>query len=145
MVLDATVSPTGSTTVIPYTFSGIGYQYDQGNLIVGAEYVKRKVEGIFPFLGAKGWYVMGGYRFGNLTPYATLSQTRADEPMMSFISGNQDAWALGLRWDAVAGAALKVQVESVDPKGTMGASFNSLVPGPHAKTNVLSLAVDFVF
>jgi hypothetical protein len=145
VILPAAISPTGSDSKIPYTFTGVGYQLERGDLLVSAEYVERKVEGIFPFLGTKGWYVMGAYRFGNLTPYLTVSRTTADEPAINFLNGNQSSTAVGVRWDAVAGAAVKLQFEAIDPKGTKGVSFSPLATGPHDKTNVVSVAVDFVF
>lgn len=145
VVLPAAVSPFGVRSEIPYTFTGIGYQLEQGDLLVSAEYVKRKVEGIFPFLGAKGWYVTGGWRFGNLTPYVTLAEAKADNAALNFLNGSQSSTALGLRWDMVGGAALKLQYEAIDPKGTKGVSFDPLGAAPVDKTKVLSVAVDFVF
>lgn len=132
--------------VAPYDFSGVGYQYDEGNVLVNAEYVKRKVTGDFNGLDAKGWYLLGGYRFGNWMPYAMYARTDSAPLSKTFaVSGDQRTVALGVRWDLVSGAALKLQAERVDPKGTLGTSFSNLSPLPIAKTTAFSVALDFVF
>ncbi len=135
--------PPGSRFASGYTFSGLGYLWDDGASVVAAEYVKREVAPPFKFFGNKGWYVMGGYRFGNFLPYVMVAEGSA-EPGNPVV-GDQRTLAAGVRWDVVSGAAIKLQLEHVDPKGTVGSSFSLLSSQRPAKTNVLSITVDFVF
>lgn len=142
----------GVTTIDPYTFTGAGYQLDNGKLVIGAEYVKRKSEGAPTFVNSDGWYVMGGWRFGNLLPYAFAAETKLPSDAFNTLNGKQSTYALGLRWDLVSAAAVKLQFERVDPKDTMGVSYTPAPFDPSSfsfparkKSNVLSLAVDFVF
>jgi hypothetical protein len=131
---------------VPYQFSGVGYQYDEGRFLVVAEYVERKVKGFFEGFDAEGWYLMGGYRFGDLTPYVMIANTKS-APLTKALNnaGDQRTVALGTRWDLVSGAALKLQLEHIDPRGTLGSSFSATTSPPVAKTNVYSVALDFVF
>ena len=142
----------GVTTVDPYTFTGVGYQLDNGKLVIGAEYVKRKSEGAPTFVNSDGWYLMGGWHFGNLLPYAFVAETKLPADAFNTLNGKQSTYALGLRWDLVSSAAVKVQFERVDPKDTMGVSYTPAPFDPsnfsfpaRKKSNVVSLAVDFVF
>lgn len=135
--------PAGSRFALGYTFSGLGYQWDDGSAVVAAEYVKREVAQPFKVFGNKGWYVMGGYRFGKFLPYAMVAEGSA-EPGNPVV-GEQRTFGAGVRWDVVSGAAIKLQLEHVDPKGTIGSSFSLLSSQRPAKTNVLSITVDFVF
>jgi hypothetical protein len=159
---------SGDTQVSPietdkYTFNGIGLSYDKGNVLAQAEYVLRRSEHYYNLVAADGWYAMGGYRFGAFTPYAMLSSTKPKHsdseppsPLPGSISGKQQSFAAGVRWDATSFAALKFQWERVDADGTNGISFNR--PGPSAfpgvpnsfflsvdSVNVISATVDFVF
>jgi hypothetical protein len=137
-----------------YTFSGFGVVVDRDNIVAQVEYVKRKSELAPASVNSKGWYVMGGYRFGAFTPYAFISDVT---PQTTVFDGAQRTKALGLRWDAMSFAALKFQFDRVDTKGTKGVSFATaptppsapgLPPGQASVTkpvNVFSVAVDFVF
>lgn len=159
---------SGDTQVSPietdkYTFHGLGVSYDKGNLLAQAEYVQRRSEHYYNLVAADGWYTMGGYRFGSLTPYAILSSTKpkhsdseAPSPLPGTISGKQRSFTAGLRWDAASFAALKFQWEHVNADGTNGISFErpgpSVYPGvPNSfflsvdSVNVISATVDFVF
>lgn len=139
----------GITLYDPYKFSGVGYSLDNGKVVIGAEYVKRQSKLAPTVVDSDGWYVLGGYRFGNLLPYVSAAETKLTSGPGNVLNGKQTTYAMGMRWDFVSGAALKVQYERVDPKGTMGVSFPTPVPfGPPTvrdKTNVLSVVVDFVF
>lgn len=143
VVVPANVSPTGAAFTTGYTFTGLGYQWDNQSTVVSAEYVERKVTPTTAF-NAKGWYVMGGYRFGKFLPYAVVANASTEDPKVNWVGGNQRSYGAGVRWDVVTGAAIKVQLERVDPKNTLGTSF-SLQGQQPAKTNVLSVVVDFVF
>lgn len=159
---------SGDTIVSPietdkYTFNGLGVSYDNGNVLAQAEYVQRRSDNYYNTVSADGWYAMGGYRLGAFTPYATLANTKphtSDSEPPSFIgtiSGKQQSFAAGVRWDATSFAALKFQVERVDTDGTNGISFAqpgpAMVPGlPNdmlisvdGSVNVISATIDFVF
>lgn len=145
VMVPAAVSPTRAIYSLGYTFTGVGYQWDNGSSVVSAEYVERKVAAPFSAFSAKGWYVMGGYRFGKFLPYAVVANTTTENPRINNIGGDQRSYGVGMRWDVVTGAAIKAQFERADPKNTRGASFSLLGKQPAAKANVLSLTVDFVF
>lgn len=141
----------GITTRDPYSFSGVGYQFDEGNALVAAEYVKRKSKLAPDIVDSTGLYVMGGWRFDSVLPYAAFAKATRPNPELRGLNGEQQTLTLGVRWDLVSGAAVKLQFDAVDPKGTAGVSFrpvpyNPFEPQPvRKKTNVVSLAVDFVY
>ncbi len=61
------------------SFSGIGATYDDGKYLVQAEYTQRRMKrGIIPNVDAA--YVLGGMRFGKLTPYAFHAMDRTKGP-----------------------------------------------------------------
>ncbi len=140
---------SGVTLIDPYKFTGLGYSLDNGKVVVGAEYVKRQSKLASDAVDTDGWYLLGGYRFGNFLPYASVAEAKLTSGPTNVLNGKQSTYAMGIRWDFVSGAALKVQYEKVNPKGTMGVSFPPSLPnGPRVvrdKTNVLSVAVEFVF
>lgn len=150
-VLVPGIPVSGITTRAPYQFSGIGYQYDDGEALLTAEWVRRESKGFSSSVDTTGWYVLGGWRFGKFLPYAGYAKATRPDPTVPGIAGEQDAWTLGLRWDLITDAALKVQFDRVDPKGTAGISFRPVPFNPtqplkvRDRTNVLSVAIDFVF
>lgn len=147
--------PPGTPLDDTYTFTGAGLAVDRDNVVVQAEYVKRRSSQFDRLVGANAWYVLAGYRFGKLLPYvqrADVKPSRDDHADALF--GPQTSTALGLRWDAFSSAAIKFQAEHVDTHGTRGASFvtpSVRTPfGPVAlpvtqPVTTLSVAVDFVF
>jgi hypothetical protein len=145
VILPASVSPTGSRYAIAYTFTGIGYQWDNGSSVVAAEYVKRESPPPFDSSSYKGWYGMAGYRFGKFLPYAFVADAKTQDPLRNRTGGDQRTYGIGMRWDVVTGAAIKLQLERADPQNTRGTSFSLTGKQPAAKANALSLAVDFVF
>lgn len=130
-------------------FTGAGVQYDDGSLLVMAEYLSRKFEGQ-PYDGAfdsNSSYITAGYRFGPWMPYATFSQSK---PKTTLINKKitAETSAVGLRWDAYKNVAIKAQFEKTSP------GFNFIAPtvGPFTadprafpKVNVFSMVADFVF
>jgi len=156
---DVTVSPVQQDK---YSFHGVGVSYDKGNVLAQAEYVQRRSSNFYNTVSADGWYTMGGYRFGAFTPYAIVAQTKphtsTSEPPSPFgtLSGKQQTFSAGLRWDAMSFAAIKLQYDHVDADGTNGISFEQpgapIVPGfPNSMfisvdtVNVISATIDFVF
>lgn len=131
-----------------YTFSGVGLIVDHNNIVAQAELVWRKSAGYAQYVNSSGWYVLGGYRLGQVLPYVSYaSTTKSTQPdIVGALSYDQRSQTLGVRWDAFKSADLKFQLERVDPRGTTGISFTQTAPGFGDKTvTVMSLALDFVF
>ncbi len=147
--------PPGVALDETYKFTGMGFSMDRDDVVVQAEYVQRRSSQFENLIGANGWYVLGGYRFGKLLPYVQRSDVKATRDDHQFLAfGPQTTTALGLRWDAFSSAAIKFQAERVDTHGTRGNSFvtpSVLTPfGPvplpvTSPVTTLSVAVDFVF
>ncbi len=136
----------------------LGATYDPGNWFVMSEFVNLKAEGLLS--DGRSWYVSGGYRFGNLTPYITYANTKSTvhtetgagglnasiNAVMGSFASTQDSVSLGLRWDFMKNVALKAQYDRVSPgDGTKGrlVSYSGFVSSN--KINVVSVALDFVF
>nr|WP_315199185.1 hypothetical protein [uncultured Aquabacterium sp.] len=152
------------------TFTGIGASMDRDNVVMVAEFTKRRI-GKGTVADTTGWYVLGGYRFGNLLPYVVVSKLKVDSvnssapltlgPLRPTVLALQSTQylaqrttAVGLRWDALRNAAVKVQFDRISKPANSNGLF--LVENPtvdadksfqQAKKNinVISLAVDFVF
>jgi len=147
------------------SFSGVGLTWDQGQWVVSAEYTQRRIK---TFLAdTDGWYVLVGHRFGALTPYITVSESRtvdsnvtntipAATPQLtalkaavdSVIEGqrhSQKTFALGARWDFARNLALKAQWENIRPDGRGYFIATSANWGNGKTVNVLSVALDTVF
>lgn len=150
-----------------------GVSYDPGKWFVTAEGAISNLEGFFS--NSKSWYVTGGYRITKFTPYLTLASTKADivhEPGISTaglptggfaegaaglnagINAVQDQFAasqtttsLGLRWDFISNAALKIQYDHISLGTNSGGRLYNQQPGfqPGGSANLISAAVDFVF
>jgi hypothetical protein len=121
-----------------YTFTGVGALMDHNNIVAQAEWVKRTSENYGPYVNAEGWYVLGGYRFGKVLPYASVAAVGD--------TAHQSTVALGVRWDAFKSAAVKFQFDRVDTKGTEGVSFAQAIPTfGMDKVYVGTVAIDFVF
>ncbi|MDZ4125748.1 MAG: hypothetical protein U1E02_16455, partial [Hydrogenophaga sp.] len=126
------------------------------------------------FIGKRSaWYVSGGFRVGEFTPYVTYAQVRADnlsDPGLTvsalppFLAGEatglntalnsilrtkiaQNTLTIGGRWDFNKNTALKLQFDHIRiGAGSTGALVN-LQPGFQlgGKVNVFSATLDFVF
>jgi hypothetical protein len=153
---------------------GLGYAYDPGTWLLQTEYVSRKSPGNFVQDAVAG-YVLGGYRIGKLTPYASYSRLKSKEsplrpvpaafmaadPLNPFLIpaiesqfqsyNEQSTLAFGVRYDFYRNLALKAQFERVRKPGTptpnMG-TFNLGTPvfaANNQQVNLLTLNLDFVF
>ncbi|WP_017460334.1 porin [Dyella ginsengisoli] len=144
-------------------FASIGATYDANNVMITGEYADRRSSSLL--LGhSHGWYVTGGYRFGNVMPYVTYAgyykrndSNEASVPMVGPLvplsvgvqglvqQDSQHDVALGARWDLHSNIALKAQVDHVMPS-VYGGTFTNVQPGYHGQAvNVYSAVVDFVF
>jgi predicted porin len=148
-----------------YQVAAIGASYDPGNWFAMAEYAVQKSDS---WLGDRtGWYVSGGYRVNQFTPYLIYSQVRPDSPtsdpgvpapaamrlnttlnaLLRALTNEQKTIAIGGRWDFAKNTALKFQYDHINiAPGSQGALLNPQ-PGyvPGGKVNVVSVALDFVF
>lgn len=143
------------------SFTGLGVAYDNGKLLVQSEYTIRKAGGFLA--DTTGWYVLGGWRFGNFTPYAMVARQRVtsdtqysgvSNPMLGayvnglLASGNtsQKSWSLGLRWDLAKNMALKAQYDRLRPDhGSTAGLLMSGSTSTLSARSVATLAMDFVF
>jgi hypothetical protein len=107
-------------------------------------------------------YVLAGYRFGSLTPFAGVSFSRgrhqyrdtsalpaplraAADDALSFAHTDQATWTLGMRWDVRRNLDAKLQWDWVRGKPDSLLLTHNEKPGWNGRTNVLSLTLDFVF
>ena len=154
------------------TFVGVGASYDPGAWFVNAEYARFNTRSIVGHRSA--WYVSGGARVGKFTPYATYARIDAESetsdpglPVAAFPAPLQPAAtalnaglnaqlnalprqstiSLGVRWDFLRNAALKLQYDQVRLGAGSFGTFGNVQPGFTAggKVRVFSAAVDFVF
>ncbi len=156
----------------PVTAVSLGASYDPGNWFVTGEWGKLKTNS---FLGDKtAWYASAGYRIGNFTPYLTYAQVKADsntsDPGLNlavlppYLAGPaaglnaglntvlglvavQTSTSVGVRWDFMKSAALKLQYDGIHPgTGSPGTLIN---PQPAYRSggtaNVWTAILDFVF
>ncbi len=150
----------------------LGLRYDPGEWFVMGEWARSSSR---TFIGdIRGWYITGGYRFKAFTPYVTLAQVQAhsdtSDPGLSLAglppaqaaqaaglnaalnqilgsAAQQKSISLGVRWDFIRNAALKVQYQHLDlDEGSPGVLTN-IQPGfePGGSVNLFSAAIDFVF
>lgn len=154
------------------TVASAGLNYDPGQWFVMTEAGRTRVDG---FLGStRSMYVSGGYRYGDLTPYAGVARVWGTPPAGSSalpLAGLPPAYAAtgtlvnaaltsmvraipsqstitaGLRWDLAPNMALKLQHERITTRrGSRGLLINSVPDFVSGRTaQVSSAALDFVF
>ena len=122
-----------------YALWTFGYAYDKGNWLVQSEYAKNSGRNLLVPSGA-AWYLLGGYRVGKFTPYASFSKIEAkprslqrpDAARCGAVPGcafgtlvmnaidnglavmrEQSTIAVGSRYDFYRNMALKAQFEHV--------------------------------
>jgi hypothetical protein len=152
-------------------FYGASVNYDPGAWFAMAEF--GALDSSTHIGDRHGWYVTGGLRRGPFTPYVTYGEVQLDSPWAdSGLDTNalpapavplalqlnaalnqvlaappqQSTASLGVRWDVLRNAAIKVQFDHID---LAAGSIGSLVkPRPGfirgGDVNVFSLTVDFV-
>jgi hypothetical protein len=143
-------------------FTGLGLSMDHHNVLLQTEIARRTTDSAVS--DNTGAYVMLGYRHGNFVPYVSYGRLRTDSPRSddtvpmagplaplalgvdAVLRGNaQSSRTVGLRWNALPSASLKLQADFVRPDADE--SFLVRVqPGYAGQTvRVLTAAVDFVF
>lgn len=147
---------------------GLGLRHDPGNWFVMGEWSRSKSQTIFG--DVSGWYLSGGYRFGNLTPYVTFARARVHsnttDPGLSAgeffppaatlntllnealgAAVKQRSVSFGARWDFAPNLALKAQFDHIEMDSGSPGMLVYPQPGfePGGSFNLFSLALDFVF
>lgn len=143
------------------SFTSLGATLDWKNVVVQTEYAKRKSEGFIS--DTTSWYLMGGYRMGNLLPYVSHASLKQDSaktsdaipafgPLLPLAYGvnsilsqsEQTSNSIGVRWDFKKNTSLKVQIDRYSPDNANGLFVNAK-PGFTGPVTVIGAAVDFVF
>jgi hypothetical protein len=158
----------------PYAFSmaTVGVIYDPGSWLVMSEGARTASDGLLA--ASTAWYLMGGYRFGKLTPFLTLAQVEsgryappgivtvglplplaaAAATLNAALAGalgefapSQSSVTAGLRWDVMKDIDFKLQFERVRLDQNSSGRLGNLQPGFRAgpDVNAVSVAMDFVF
>jgi len=154
-----------------YPSIAIGASYDPGQWFLMGEWSKSDHHSVLGKLD--GWYVSGGYRFGDFTPYLTYAHAGADNlsdpgltlstlppflrgpaaglngALNSILSSKavQDTVSIGARWDFMDSFDLKLQFDHTNvgrgSTGTFGNTQPAFQRGDSA--NMFSATIDFVF
>ena len=157
----------------PFRFIGLGASYEPNDWFASGEWGKINTHA---FTGEKtAWYVSGGYRFGNFTPYLTYARQKVDSntsdpgltltglppPQTAVATGlnaglnaalivsssAQRTASVGGRWNFMKNVALKVQYDLIRIDAGSNGNLTNVQPDfqPGGKVNVFSTTVDFVF
>jgi hypothetical protein len=137
-------------------FTAMGVHYDPGQYFVGGEWAHLVIEDMLFSRDVEAWYVTGGYRFGEWTPYVTIADHKPKTP--AFFGGwgtEQRSYALGARWDFMSKFNLKAEYQYVDlPAGSQGLLDVPMNPitfrpspdyTPGENFSLISLQINFVF
>lgn len=131
----------------------LGVQYDPGDWFAISEWIRREST-----TRISAMYISGGYRVKKFTPYLTYAQNSPG----TFLSGfppptansirlanrAQSAVSLGVRWDFMKNADLKLQYDQVKLSDNSNGFLANVPTGVilyGAKFHVISAVVDFVF
>lgn len=154
------------------TYVGLGASYNPADWFVMSEWSQINTHSI---VGTKAaWYISGGYRFGQFTPYLTYAELQANsnssDPGLSLttLAPGQAAIAAGLnaelnavlrtapvqrtisiggRWDFPHSVDLKLQYDHTRLGAGSNGTLINLQPDfqPGGTVNVFSVTIDFVF
>jgi hypothetical protein len=156
----------------PFRFYSVGGQYEQANWFLMAEWGGSESDSVVGKRSA--WYVSGGYRFADFTPYLTYSTVTSPPPhsdpgltvaayppeaaaaaagLNAALNGllaskpKQDTISIGLRWDFAQNLDLKLQLDHSRLGSGSAGNLGNLQPGfqPGGSYNLVSLAFDIVF
>ncbi|MBV8658748.1 MAG: porin [Burkholderiales bacterium] len=128
-------------------FMSLGISHDPGNWFMASEWVKAvNFDGKGVRVDRLGWYINGGVRIGNFSPYATWSELLPTTPTGTTPAG-QRTLAPGVRWDLAHNVDLKLQYDMVRLADQSYGTLQNVKAGTPkgGKVNVLSLVADFVF
>lgn len=123
-------------------FASIGMTMDWNNIVAYAEYATRNealnLEAAFPDQDA--YYVTLGYRAGKFLPYLTYASIDYGTDKSS-LAVRQTSVTGGLRFELLDGAALKFEVQGVNPETGEYGLFDSKVED----AVLYSIALDVIF
>lgn len=151
--------------------TSLGATYDTDEWFVMGEWSKIESNS---FIGKQiGWYVSGGYRLGEFTPFATYSKSEKlsntadpglnpatlppplagaaaalNAGLSNLLQGSTgQTLSLGSRWDFRRNTALKLQYDRVKLDANSSGILINTQPGyrPGGSYNVFSVALNFVF
>lgn len=123
------------------TFTSFGLQYDNGDFLFMSEYVDRKTS--TNRFDTQSYYASAGYRFGQLMPYATYSHLKSIGSVIADTPPSKTS-AIGLRWDAWKGIAVKTQYEESSLAGQQFTNVD-LAANKTKRVKIMTLGVDFIF
>lgn len=134
-----------------YNMKALGALYDAGAWFAQGELARSNGDGLTK--DQQVWYALGGMRIKAFTPYVSYAKAQPRDSMATGAGFDQETSTLGVRWDFRAGTALKVQYDRISAPGVLATrgSGSYLVNQTSdmflkgGKTNLVSVAVDFVF
>ena len=146
-------------------FYSAGVVYDEGPLQIQAMLNKINHQtGVFQ--NSHAGYGLVGYRLGTVTPYVGASWWKSTfkpyttglpnvppldelnkifDSIMIASAVNQTTYTFGARWDVQANVALKLQWDAIRGRASSRFPFARVEPGWDGRSDVLSVALDFVF
>ena len=156
----------------PIEVYSAGLRLEPGNWLFMAEWAR--VTEANALSKADAWYTTLGYRFNSVTPYLTLAEVNADTPQESGVTTSgmpaplaaatdtlnagldqflsqashaQKSISLGIRWDFISNAALKLQYQHIELDEKSAGRLANVQPGfqPGNRANIFSAVIDFVF
>ncbi len=163
----------GLTEPRPYSLVSVGADYDPGQWFLSSEWARLRTN----FWAGDGtaWYLGGGYRIRQFTPYILYSRVNLDSPqsdpgiplqglspaqaaaarqlnatlnsLLGTLVPDQQTITIGTRWDVARNTALKLQYEHIDINPGSAGNLKNQQPDfvRGGKLNVISVTVDFVF
>jgi hypothetical protein len=149
-----------------------GAMYYPGKWFMTGEWANRNLHAAFG--GSTAWYVSGGYRLAQFTPYLTYTERKSDsksfDPGLN-VSGlppdlagpatglnaalnailataaDQDTISVGSRWDVMENVDIKLQYDRIDLDAGSAGTLINVQPGFQRGgiVNLLTIAIDFVW
>lgn len=137
-------------------YTTLGYTYDPGNYFIIAE-AARLNGSTSTIMKSTGYYILGGYRYNNFTPFGWYSRTHVNidtknkNPILNQMVGinakGQHSIGAGLRWDFYKNMDWKIQVQhshlESDAEGPLSNATSAHKKG--SRYNVISTSLDVVF
>ena len=152
-------------------FIALGAMYDPGGWFVMGEWGRRDLNSVFGTSTA--WYLSGGYRLAQFTPYLTYAEVTANSntsdpgltvsALPAFLAGPgtalnaglnaalgtiavQRTTSVGVRWDFVKNLDLKLQYDYMRLGAGSPGTLSNLQPGfqPGGSVSLFSAVIDFV-
>ena len=136
------------------SFLSVGYQVEWNDWVSMAEWAK--VDGkdtrnnagqLTKITEEKAAYLMVGYQFDDWMPHVTVtkrSSTNSDPSPLGFVAdGEQNSFIVGVRYDVLPNAALKMEYEKIDTAGGYRGGFTGL-PTQDREAELFTISVDFV-